>query len=196
MRWRDVARSVTGVLMAMLVACSTPERRSAVPAAVAAPAAASIAETRPEPSTLLADDLQRLRSMPGPELFAETQKLLDSTAPRSRLRAAIALAQPQHPARDEARAVALAEDVARNADLAPALRDLATAVALWLDEQRRAETSGRRAQTKAREDEAKLALTESRLREMEKRAQDAEKKLEALRAIERDMSGRGTNGRP
>jgi hypothetical protein len=76
------------------------------------------------------------------------------------------------------------------------LRDLATAVALWLDEQRRAETSGRRAQTKAREDEAKLALTESRLREMEKRAQDAEKKLEALRAIERDMSGRGTNGRP
>jgi hypothetical protein len=134
--------------------------------------------------------------MPGPELFAETQKLLDSTAPRSRLRAAIALAQPQHPARDEARAVALAEDVARNADLAPALRDLATAVALWLDEQRRAETSGRRAQTRAREDEAKLALTESRLREMEKRAQDAEKKLEALRAIERDMSGRGTNGRP
>jgi predicted RNase H-like nuclease (RuvC/YqgF family) len=87
--------------------------------------------------------------------------------------------------------------VARAGDTPPALRDLAAVVALWLDEMRRAEASGRRAQTKAREDEARVALIEARLRDMEKRAQDAEKKLEALRAIERDLSGRGTaNGRP
>jgi hypothetical protein len=144
----------------------------------------------------LTDYLQKVRSMPGNELLAETQHLLERGDDRARLQAAIALAQPQHPARDEARAVALADEIARSTD-APSLRDLAAVVALWLDEQRRAEANGRRAQTKGREDEARLQMVETRLREMERRAQDAEKKLEALRAIERDLSGRtNSNGRP
>jgi hypothetical protein len=182
---------------ALLAACSTPAPSPSVPAQSAPAVAVSMPELRPEPPLLLVDDLQRLRGMPGPDLYAETQKLLASSEPRARLKAAIALAQPQNPARDEARAVALAEDVARAGDTPPALRDLAAVVALWLDEMRRAEASGRRAQTKAREDEARVALIEARLRDTEKRAQDAEKKLEALRAIERDLSGRGAaNGRP
>lgn len=182
---------------AILAACSTPAPSPSTPSPAAPAVAAPMPEMRSEPPLLLVDDLQRLRGMPGPELYAETQTLLASSEPRARLKAAIALAQPQHPARDEARAVALAEEVARAGDTPPALRDLATVVALWLDEMRRAEASGRRAQTKAREDEARLALTEARLRDMEKRAQEAEKKLEALRAIERDLSGRGAgNGRP
>jgi hypothetical protein len=187
-------------LVALLAACTTTSLVPPAPAGTpAAPPAANEprAEPRAEPSkTSLIDELQRLRSLPGPELAAETQKLLESADARLRLKGAIALALPQHPARDEARAVALAEDVAR-AETAPALRDLAAAVALWLEEQRRAEAAGRRAQTKAREDEARLALAETRLRDMERRAQEAEKKLEALRAIERELSGRGGgNGRP
>lgn len=188
------------LLVALLAACTTTSLAPQAPAgAPAAPPAASEprAESRVEPSkTSLIDELQRLRSLPGTELAAETQKLLESADARLKLKGAIALALPQHPARDEARAVALAEEIART-ETAPALRDLAGAVALWLDEQRRAEAAGRRAQTKAREDEARLALAETRLRDMERRAQEAEKKLEALRAIERELSGRGAgNGRP
>ncbi len=161
-----------------------------------APAPVMIAPPPPPAPPALADYLQKVRSMPGNELLAETQQLLERGDDRARLQAAIALAQPQHPARDEARAVALADEIARSTD-APSLRDLAAVVALWLDEQRRAEANGRRAQTKGREDEARLQMVETRLREMERRAQDAEKKLEALRAIERDLSGRTSgNGRP
>lgn len=181
----------------LMAGCATPAPSPTAQAQPPVTVADAVPAVRPEPPALLVDDLQRLRGMPGPELYAETQRLLAVSDPRAQLKAAIALAQPQHPARDEARAVALAEEVARAADTPPALRDLATVVALWLDEMRRAEASGRRAQTKAREDEARLALTEARLRDMEKRAQEAEKKLEALRAIERDLSGRGAgNGRP
>ena len=195
MRWRDLGWGA-GAAALLLAGCSTPEPRLPSPAPVVAPAVPPQDEAKAPAPSLLADELQRLRTMPGPDLAAETQKLLDAGDPRSRLKGAIALAQPQHPARDEVRGVALADEIARSTEVAPALRDLAAAVALWLDEQRRAEASGRRAQTKAREDEAKLALAEARLRELERRAQDAEKKLEALRAIERDLSGRGPNGRP
>jgi hypothetical protein len=201
MRWPDVRRALLAAapaLALLLAACSTPAPPPAatLPATLPAPAPAA-ASAAAEPATPFGDDLQRLRSLPGPELASECQALLASPVPRARLKGVIALALPQHPARDEARAVALADEMARAPDLPVALRDLAAAVALWLDEQRRAEANGRRAQTKAREDEARLAMTEARLREMEKRAADAEKKLEALRAIERDLSGRGSgNGRP
>ena len=195
MRWPE--RAVCGVLGGLVLslpACRTTEPQTAA-VVTAAPAPAPAPMPRPEPAPLLVDELQRLRQMPGPELQEETQRLLAAAEPRARLKAAIALAQPQHPARDETRAVALAEEVAHSPDVKPALRDTAAAVALWLDEQRRAEASGRRAQTRAREDEAKMAVTEARLRDVEKRAQDAEKKLEALRAIERELSGRTPNGR-
>lgn len=151
----------------------------------------------PSPASSIAEWAQRARAMPGNELLAETQKLLELGDPRAKLNAAIALAQPQHPARDEGRAVALAEEVARSGEAKAPLRDMAAVVALWLDEQRRADADRRRAQTKTREDEARLQMIETRLRDMERRAQEAEKKLEALRAIERDLSGRGAgNGRP
>jgi len=196
--WPAAGVTAALLLTSVLVACSTsgPPAKSA--SALPPPPAAVAAKPTPIPDPLppLADYLQRLRTLPGNELLAETQKLIESADARSRLQAAIALAQPQNPARDDAKAVALAEEVAHSAEAPPALRDLATAVALWLDEQRRADVNGRRAQTKAREDEARMALTESRLRDMERRAQEAEKKLEALRAIERDLSGRGApNGR-
>lgn len=211
MRWPERPRSPAGrrlrtgaaaaaALAALLAACTTPAPMPPAPTGHAsAPPAAS--EPRAEPrveagKASLLDELERLRSLPGPALAAETQSLLASADARQKLKGAIGLALPQHPARDEARAVAVAEEVART-ETTPALRDLAGAVALWLDEQRRAEAAGRRAQTKAREDEARLALAETRLRDLERRAQEAEKKLEALRAIERELSGRGAaNGRP
>ena len=173
----------------------TPAALATVALTAAALLAACASPPPPPPPMPLTDYLGKVRTMPGNELLAETQKLLELGDARSRLQAAVALAQPQHPARDEGRAVALAEEVARNGEYGVALREVASLLALWLDEQRRAETNQRRAQTKAREDEARLQLTESRLREMEKRVQDADKKLEALRAIERELSGRGERDR-
>lgn len=182
------------VFATLLTACSTPPPPAPNLPPVTPPMRVEPPPPPPPPPMPLSDYLGKVRAMPGNELLAETQKLLELGDARSRLQAAIALAQPQHPARDETRAVALAEEVARAADTAPALRESASLLALWLDEQRRGEANQRRAQTKAREDEARLQMTESRLREMEKRVQDAEKKLEALRAIERELSGRGERG--
>lgn len=185
-----------GLALALLGGCrSTVSLRDEVPP----PAPPPVAQPKPlpvpePPPPALVEYVGKARAMPGADLFSETQKQLDAGDARSRLRAAIALAQPQHPARDEARAVALAEEVARAPETAPPMRDLAAMLALWLDEQRRAEANQRRAQTQSREDAARLQLLETRLRDMERRAQDAEKKLDALRAIERDLSGRGGAG--
>ncbi len=185
-----------------LTGCAALRSEPASTTPASPPVTAPLPPAEPKPSQpqaplSLVDWLQKARAMPGNELMVETQKLLDSGDGRARLQAALALAQPQHPARDDARAVALADEVARAPDTAAPLREVAGLLALWLDEQRRNDVNQRRAQTRAREDEARQQLTETRLREMEKRATDAEKKLEALRAIERDLSGRGAgNGRP
>lgn len=193
---RNVLLRGSVVAGALLTAGCTTTSLDQPPPPAPLPAPVVIPPPPPPPAPPpLAEYLQKVKAMPGNELLMETQQLLLRGDERARLQAAIALALPQHPARDEARAAALADEIARSSD-APALRDLAAVVALWLDEQRRAESNGRRAQTKSREDEARLQLVETRLREMERRAQDAEKKLEALRAIERDLSGRAVgNGR-
>jgi hypothetical protein len=180
---------------ALLAACASPPPPPPNLPPVTPPLRVEPPPPPPAPPMPLSDYLGKVRAMPGNELLAETQKLLELGDARSRLQAAVALAQPQHPARDEGRAVALAEEVARNGEHGVALREVASLLALWLDETRRAEANQRRAQTKAREDEARLQLTEQRLREMEKRVHDAEKKLEALRAIERELSGRGERDR-
>lgn len=183
---------------ALLGACATRAPAPSQPL----PAPAPVVEAKPPPPAPppmpLGLYLERLRALPADALGAESQAQLAQASQgdaRARLFAALALVQPQHPARDDARAYALADQVAQDAAQPPPLRDLAGVVALWIDEQRRAEQASRRAQAKQREDEARQQATEQRLRDTEKRAQDAEKKLEALRAIERDLSGRGSHGR-
>jgi hypothetical protein len=84
------------------------------------------------------------------------------------------------------------EDLAQLDSTPAGVRDGAALALLWLDEQRRGSEERRRAQSRAREDELRITTLETRLRELERRALDAEKKLEALRAIERELSGRSS----
>jgi hypothetical protein len=74
------------------------------------------------------------------------------------------------------------------------VRDSAALAALWLEEARRNDVERRKLTAKSREDDARIQSLEARLRDLERRSAEAEKKLEALRAIEREMSNRA-NGR-
>lgn len=143
----------------------------------------------------LAGYLQKMREMGADELATEYQRLLLDGSPRARLQQALVLTAPNHALRDEARAQQHLDELLRNDGTPPAVRDAAALAALWLDESRRADSERRRLMTKSREDEARIQLLETRVRDLERRSADAEKKLEALRAIERELSSRA-NARP
>ncbi len=143
-------------------------------------------------SLQLADYIQRVRNLPPESLAAESALLALDKAPLARLREAIVLAAPNNAARDDQRALQMAETIARDLAMPTALRDGAALVALWLDDQRAADGQLKRAMMKSRDDDRRIEQLELRVRELERRAGDAEKKLEALRAIEREMSGRGS----
>lgn len=192
---RPELRTALLPLPALLLAGCALSLRPPPPAPPPVPKVVEVPAPAPAPLEFAAF-VQAARGRAGIDLLADTEALLAKGEPLARLRAAIMLAQPQHPARDEARALAIAEDVARGDGASAQLREAAAMIVLWLDEQRRSETVARRAQARARDDEARIQALEQRLRDTEKRAADAEKKLEALRAIERDLSGRGANGRP
>ena len=106
--------------------------------------------------------------------------------------------------------------IAADVKAAPPLRDVAAALALVIAEQGRAEAAIEQAQTRrlaeekrietiearARDLERRLQETEKRaqdaekrLQDAERRAQEAERKLEALRTIEKEMSGRAPAAR-
>jgi len=136
--------------------------------------------------------LARLPSLSADELAAETNRLLRDGSPQARLQQALLLTAPNNPLRDELRARQQLEDLAQLDSTPAGVRDGAALALLWLDEQRRGSEERRRAQSRAREDELRITTLETRLRELERRALDAEKKLEALRAIERELSGRSS----
>lgn len=186
---------VCGVAAAVLLAgCAArplppwePPRINAPAVAVPAPAAAPPALP---PAPPLAPLLARLPTLSANELAAETNRLLRDGSPQARLQQALLLAAANNPLRDELRARQQLEDLAQLDSTPAGVRDGAALALLWLDEQRRGSEERRRAQSRSREDELRITTLETRLRELERRALDAEKKLEALRAIERELSGR------
>jgi hypothetical protein len=195
------AALLAGALLAACAAPGTPPPKDgpapAVTAATPAPAPTLVPAPVPaSPAPPLADYIQRVRSMSPEALSAESARLALDKAPLARLHEAIVLAAPNNVQRDEMRALTLAQAVVQDAGTPPALRDGAGLVALWLEDQRTADAAGRRAQAKARDDERRIEQLETRVRELERRAGDAEKKLEALRAIEREMSARGAANGP
>jgi hypothetical protein len=143
----------------------------------------------------LAAYLQAMRGMSSDELATEYQRLLLDGSPQARLQQALVLAAPAYNMRDEQRAQQLLDELARTASTPPAVRDSAALAAQWLEDNRRNDVERRKLVTKSREDEARIQLLETRVRDLERRSVEAEKKLEALRAIEREMSSR-SNGRP
>ncbi|MCA3214401.1 MAG: hypothetical protein ING39_03145 [Burkholderiales bacterium] len=193
--WRG-GPCVCGVAAAVLLAgCAArplppwePPRINAPAVAAPVPAAAPPAAAPPAVAPLLA----RLPSLSADELAAETNRLLRDGSPQARLQQALLLTAPNNPLRDELRARQQLEDLAQLDSTPAGVRDGAALALLWLDEQRRGSEERRRAQSRAREDELRITTLETRMRELERRALDAEKKLEALRAIERELSGRSS----
>jgi hypothetical protein len=142
----------------------------------------------------LATYVQKMRSMSSDELATEYQRLLLDASPQARLQQALVLSAPAYAQRDEQRAQQQLDELLRTDSTPPAVRDSAALAALWLEEARRNDVERRKLTAKSREDDARIQSLEARLRDLERRSAEAEKKLEALRAIEREMSNRA-NGR-
>lgn len=158
------------------------------------------------PERPLHEELRAVQQMGSDALLAEEARLAKATGPRERLLRAALLAAPAHPQRDVAAAQrALEREAAATNDGSaakqlPPWRDLAALLALWLAEQQRGDGLQQQRladekrlgqfDTRARELERRLQETERRLAEADRRAQEAERKLEALRTIEKEMSGR------
>lgn len=133
--------------------------------------------------------IQTVRAMNSAEIVQETQRLEQIGTPAAHLYSALLLVAPEHPARDDARAAQIAEELSRSA-ASNNLRELAGLVTVWLADQQRIDGLSRRAQQKSRDDEKRINELEARLRESERRASEAEKKLEALQRIDREMAQR------
>lgn len=137
-----------------------------------------------------AEYLRQTRAMDAAQLEVETARLAKRTEAPARLRFAMLLAAPQHAQRDDARALALADEIARSDGAPVATRDAAALFVQWLGEARRRDQDMRRAQERASADQKRIEQLETRLRDADKRAQDAERKLEALKQIDREMTDR------
>ena len=184
-----------------------PERLAAGAAALLLATCAVLPAAPPS----IAEQADGIRQMSGEQLLAEETRLARDGDDRAPVLRALLRAAPNHPQRDEAAARQLLEQIAADVKAAPPLRDVAAALALVIAEQGRAEAAIEQAQTRrlaeekrietiearARDLERRLQETEKRaqdaekrLQDAERRAQDAERKLEALRTIEKEMSGR------
>ena len=140
--------------------------------------------------------MRRVRLMNGPELQAATDRLAGAQTPSEKLRLAIALSMPAHPARDELQARRIAEDVATS-DASASLREFGALLADSIAERSDLTAIQRRMEVKMREDEKRIEGLEQRLRDTERRAGEAErrasesdKKLEALKQIDKALSDR------
>lgn len=192
------------VLVAAVVILAGCAVAPAAPMASVDPNASSDAPRPP----LLADYARRVQSFDPSTLANEHRRLAGASSPTDVLQRALLMAAPRNPARDDAAAAALARAVERS-DAAPAVREAGAWVALWIDEQARAPAKQDRSGYQALEAERRLELMEQRLRETERRlaeadrrgldaerrALTAERKLEALRLIERELSGRPADQR-
>ncbi|CAN5296989.1 hypothetical protein BH09PSE6_BH09PSE6_15070 [soil metagenome] len=148
----------------------------------------------PPAQTLWVEYLRRTRTMSAETLGVETTDALRDAGISGKLQLALLLSAPQNPLRDDARAAALADQIAAAPEATTPQRDAAVWYAWWLDDQRQIETLVKRAQSRARDDQSRIDQLEQRVREVEKRSSDierraidAERKLEALKQIERAM---------
>lgn len=189
---RAVARApapvVAMLMLAALAGCAAERPRAAAPIVSKPPAPPVV--VLPAVPISWSDYLGRVRAMGPIELRAETADVAAQTTPTQRLQLAMLLAAPQHPARDEAAAQALADEVAGMPDLATPLRDAATLYAQLLAEQRRNADANRRASQRAVDDQKRVEQAEQRAQTAERRAADAERKLEALKQIDKALNER------
>jgi hypothetical protein len=187
-----------------------PETRRLLAAAAVAMLLAGCATPMPRLQPSLVDELLALQQMNSEALLAAEARLAQADGPRERLLRAALRSAPAHPLRDVAAARLALEREAISAErerdqAAPGWRDLASLLALWLAEQDRADAvqqqqladERRLAQLDARtrDLERRLLEAEKRTLDAERRAQEAQRKLEALRAIEKEMSGRTPEAR-
>ena len=140
--------------------------------------------------------MRRVRLMNGAELQAASDRLYAAATPAEKLRLAIVLSAPAHPARDDLQARRIAEDVATS-DASSSLREFAALLADSISERSDLTAIQRRMEVKMREDEKRIEGLEQRLRdterrvgEAERRASESDKKLEALKQIDKALSDR------
>ena len=155
-----------------------------------APVVLPIAEASPM------EFMRRVRLMNGTELQAASDRLAGAVTPSERLRLAIVLSMPAHPARDDLQARRIAEDVATS-NASASQREFAALLADSIAERSDLTAIQRRMEVKMREDEKRIEGLEQRLRDTERRVGDAErrasesdKKLEALKQIDKALSDR------
>jgi hypothetical protein len=146
--------------------------------------------------------MRRVRLMNAAELQAASDRLGGAMTPSDKLRLAIVLSAPAHPARDELQARRIAEDVATS-DASSAQREFAALLADSIAERSDLVAIQRRMEVKMRDDEKRIEGLEQRLRDTERRVGDAErraseseKKLEALKQIDKALSDRQNQARP
>lgn len=174
----------TGACMA--AACtSTPPPLPAPPPAVAVPAPAPIiAAPEPVPVIVRASPVvapvlayaDRIRPLQGNELNAEITRLNDAATPADQMRLAIALSQTRQ-LYDLVRAQELLQRIqANNSGEAQRFHPLARLYGARLAEQRRVEDQ--------------LDRQGQQLRDTQRRLNETNEKLEALKEIERSLTGR------
>lgn len=191
--------STTSLVAALLAACSTgPSPKGAETAvakaaaltAAAADSSARINSSQATPQASAAaspanDDVvrmlayaDRLRVMPAPELLQEGARLGNASAPADQLQLALVLSQlRQLP--ELIRAQELLARVLGNTE-AQALHPLARLLAARYGEQRRLEEQ--------------LEKQNQQVRDIQRRLDQTNERLEALKAIERSLTGRSPGG--
>ena len=193
----SVAALATALAAGLLVSgCSwlrptpLPPASPVVVNAPPAPAVLAVAEASPM------EFMRRVRLMNGAELQAASDRLAGAVTPSERLRLAIVLSMPAHPARDDLQARRIAEDVATS-NASASQREFAALLADSIAERSDLTAIQRRMEVKMREDEKRIEGLEQRLRDTERRVGDAErrasesdKKLEALKQIDKALSDR------
>lgn len=159
----------------------------------------------------IAAQARLIQLMSAEQLLAEQTRLAQGDGAYTTMLRALVRAAPNHPQRDETGAQQALERLADGDGGASRVdsREVAGLLALWLEERSRAEAALQQTQVRRLADERRAEQMESRTREVERRLQDAEKrvvdaerraqeaerKLEALRAIEKEMSGRTPGNR-
>ena len=150
----------------------------APPVATAPPAAPAHVPRPNEVETLIAE-FSRLRKLPPVELAREQeaarQAFNQSRTESARVRFAMALAMPGGPGSDDARALELLDPLVK----APgaALHSLAFLLASYVQEQRRLT--------------AQVAGLQQNLQGLQANVQGLQQKLDAIKTLERSLSGRG-----
>lgn len=192
----DRLRGVRTAALTSVVAFAALGAGCAVPTTPAAhPEPAKVAAPMPpsaEPGW--SEFFERTRTWSADDVARAVAELSGATSPASKLQLAMLLAAPQWPSHDDARAQALADEVAATPTGSPRTRDAAYLFSQLLAEQRRSTEAGRRALARSVDDQKRIDQLDARARDAERRASDAERKLEALKQIDKALNERTAPG--